>query len=114
VAAEPDTDLPAALGIFEWLIIERRLVAPGWARVVPLLMAVGGGLLLAHAHPLVRVKEAYLMEVTHLPLGLLAVLIGWTRWLELRLPAAERRLPARIWPPAIMLVGLLLLLYREG
>jgi copper resistance protein D len=106
--------LPAALGIFEWLILERRLVAPGWARVVPLLMAVGGGLLLAHAHPLVRVKEAYLMEVTHLPLGLLAVLIGWTRWLELRLPAAERRLPARIWPPAIMLVGLLLLLYREG
>ena len=106
--------LPAALGLFEWLILERRLVAPGWARLVPLLMAVGGGLLLAHAHPLVRVKEAYLMEVTHLPLGLLGVLIGWTRWLELRLPAADRAFPARIWPPAMALVGLLLVLYREG
>lgn len=77
-------------------------------------MAVGGGLLLAHAHPLVGVKESYLMEVTHLPLGLLGVLIGWTRWLELRLPAADRRIPARIWPPALALVGLLLVLYREG
>jgi len=106
--------LPAALGLFEWLVLERRLAAPGWARVAPLLMAVGGGLLLAHAHPLVRVKESYLMEVTHLPLGLLGVLIGWTRWLELRLPAADRRIPARIWPPALALVGLLLVLYRES
>ena len=106
--------LPGALGAFEWLVLERRLAAPGWARVAPLLMAVGGGLLLAHAHPLVGVKESYLMEVTHLPLGLLGVLIGWTRWLELRLPAVDRRIPARIWPPALALVGLLLVLYREG
>jgi putative copper resistance protein D len=106
--------VPAALGVLEWLIQERRVAAPGWARVLPLLFAVGGGLLLAHAHPLVRVKEAYLMEVTHLPLGLLGVLIGWARWLELRLPAADRRIPAQIWPPALALVGLLLLLYREG
>ena len=106
--------LPAALGLIEWLIQERRLTAPGWARAIPLLMAVGGGLLLAHAHPLVRMKEAYLMEVTHLPLGLLAVLIGWTRWLELRLPAPDRRVAAKIWPPALALIGLLLLLYREG
>ena len=54
------------------------------------------------------------MEVTHLPLGLLGVLIGWTRWLELRLPAADRRIPGRIWPPALALVGLLLVLYRES
>jgi putative copper resistance protein D len=64
--------LPAALGLIEWLIQERRLAAPGWARAIPLLIAVGGGLVLAHAHPLIRMKEAYLMEVTHLPLGLLA------------------------------------------
>jgi putative copper resistance protein D len=106
--------LPAALGLIEWLMQERRLVAPGWARALPLLFAVGGGLLLAHAHPLVRMKEAYLMEVTHLPLGLLGVLIGWTRWLELRLAAPDRRVAARIWPPAVALVGLLLVFYREG
>ena len=106
--------LPAALGLIEWLIQERRLTAPGWARAIPLLIAVGGGLLLAHAHPLIRMREAYLMEVTHLPLGLLAVLIGWTRWLELRLPASDRRIAAKIWPPALVVIGVLLIFYREG
>ncbi len=106
--------LPAALGLIEWLIQERRLTAPGWARAIPLLMAVGGGLLLAHAHPLVRMKEAYLMEVTHLPLGLLAVLIGWTRWLELRLPAPDRRVAARgSGRPRSALIGLSSILYRR-
>jgi copper resistance protein D len=106
--------LPAALGVLEWLVQERKVTASGLARAIPLLIAVGGGLLLAHAHPLVRVKESYLMEVTHIPLGLLGVLIGWTRWLELRLPPPDRRVVARIWPPALALVGLLLVLYREG
>jgi putative copper resistance protein D len=106
--------LPAALGVLEWLIQTGRLRDTGWARAIALMMAVGGGLLLAHAHPLVRVKESYLMEVTHLPLGLLAVLIGWARWLELRLPPGDGHVAARVWPPAMALVGLLLVLYREG
>jgi putative copper resistance protein D len=106
--------LPAALGIFEWLVRSGRLAAKPWARVFPLLVAAGGGLLLAHAHPLVHVKEAYLMEITHLPLGALAVLAGWARWLELRLPAREGRIPGRLWPPALIAIGLLLVLYREG
>ena len=106
--------LPAALGIFEWLVRTGRLAARPWARVFPLLVAAGGGLLLAHAHPLVHVKEAYLMEITHLPLGALAVLAGWARWLELRLPAREGRIPGRLWPPALLAIGVLLIFYREG
>jgi putative copper resistance protein D len=106
--------LPAALGMFEWLVRTGRLAAEPWARVFPLLVAAGGGLLLAHAHPLVHVKEAYLMEITHLPLGAFAVLAGWARWLELRLPAREGRIPGRLWPPALIAIGLLLVLYREG
>ena len=106
--------LPAALGIFEWLVRTGRLAAEPWARVFPLLVAAGGGLLLAHAHPLVHVKEAYLMEITHLPLGALAVLAGWARWLELRLPAREGQIPGRLWPPALIAIGLLLVFYREG
>jgi putative copper resistance protein D len=106
--------LPATLGIFEWLVRTGRLAAEPWARVFPLLIAAGGGLLLAHAHPLVHVKEAYLMEITHLPLGALAVLAGWARWLELRLPAREGQIPGRLWPPALIAIGLLLVFYREG
>ena len=105
--------LPAALGLIEWLLQTGRLRDPRWTRAIPLLIAVGGGLLLAHAHPLVRVKASYLMEVTHLPLGVLAVVIGWSRWLEVRLPGAEGRLAGRLWPPAVALIGLLLVLYRE-
>jgi len=27
----------------------------------------------------------------------LAMVVGWARWLELRLPAARRRVPGSIW-----------------
>jgi len=41
------------------------------------------------------------------------LITGWGRWLELRLPSAGRLL-GRIWPVAFTLIGLSLLLYREG
>jgi len=52
--------------------------------------------------------------VTHVPLGLLAVVTGWGRWLELRLPTPADRLPSRIWAWAFTMVGVVLLLYRES
>ncbi len=44
----------------------------------------------------------------------LAALVGWARWLELRLPAPNNRVPGRVWAVAFVLVGALLLSYREG
>ncbi len=53
------------------------------------------------------------MELSHLALGLVSLLAGWSRWLELRLPLSRAR--ARpIWGPALAVFGLLLVLYREG
>lgn len=106
--------LTAAFGLFEWLVRAGRLRSPRWALVFPLLTAVGGGLLLTHSHALFNLKAEFLVEVTHVPIGLLGVLIGWTRWLELRSPARDSRMPGWLWPPALALVGILLLLYREG
>jgi copper resistance protein D len=106
--------VPAVFGVCEWLHRRGRLPARPWAYVFPLLSAVGGGLLLSHAHPLTDVKEAFLMELTHLPLGVLGIVMGWARWLELRLPPPDDRRPGRVWAPAMVLVGLLLLLYRES
>jgi hypothetical protein len=40
--------------------------------------------------------------------------VGWSRWLELRLPTALGTGPGRVWGPALALFGLLLILYREG
>ena len=57
--------------------------------VFPMVCALGGVLLLAHTHSLGNVKEELLAELSHIPLGLAAVLAGWTRWIELRLPRQE-------------------------
>jgi putative copper resistance protein D len=102
-----------AFGIFEWAVRTARVPARPWAYVFPVLCAVGGGLLLTHSHAVFNLKEAFLMEVTHAPIGVLGAFAGWARWLELRLPDAGPW-PGRVWPACLTLVGLLLLVYSEG
>ncbi len=46
-------------------------------------------LLLTHSHSVFALKWAYLIEVSHNAIGILAVLAGAGGWLELRM-AAER------------------------
>jgi copper resistance protein D len=105
--------LVVAFGMFEWMVRTTRL-ASRWALVFPILCAVGGGLLLTHSHAGLNLKAEYLIEVTHAPLGVLALAVAWGRWLELRLPVPEDRLPARLWPTAMAMIGVLLLFYRES
>jgi putative copper resistance protein D len=105
--------LVVALAVFEWLVRNGHLIAPRWRLVFPLLSATGGALLLTHSHAMVNLKAEFLAEVSHAPLGLLAVFVGWGRWLELRLPPSDARLPGRIWTVCLFLIGALLLVYRE-
>src|SRR3989441_11953283 len=106
--------LVVAFGLFEWSLRTDRLRVPWAALVFPLLCAVGGGLLLTHSHAGLNLKEEFLIEVTHVPLGVLAMVTGWGRGLELRLPPPAGRVPGRLWPPAFTLVGGVLVLYRES
>jgi putative copper resistance protein D len=106
--------LVVIFGIFEWRVRTGRLKGPGYALIFPLLCAVGGGLLLTHSHASLNLKSEFLIEVTHAPLGLFGILVGWGRWLELRLTPAEERLPARLWAGSLLAVGLLLFFYRES
>jgi len=106
--------LVVAFGVFEWLVRTGRQRARGAALIFPFLCAVGGGLLLTHSHAGLNLKEEFLIEVTHVPLGVLAIVAGWTRWLELRLPPPADRLPSQLWPLAFTLVGVVLVLYRES
>ena len=46
-------------------------------------------------------------------MGLLGVVMAWGRWLEVRLPAADGRIPGWIWAAAFTAIGLILLVYRE-
>jgi len=102
-----------AFGLFEWMVRTGRLAERPWGYVFPLLCAAGGGLLLTHSHAMFNLKDEFLSEVTHAPLGILGAFAGWGRWLELRLPAAGRA-PGWTWRGCFTAVGLILLFYREG
>jgi putative copper resistance protein D len=99
--------------IFEWSVRTGRIVAPAAALIFPVATAVGAALLLTHSHALANVKELLLIEMTHVPLALLGVLAAWSRWLELRLPR-DNRIPSLVWPICFVVIGLLLLDYREA
>lgn len=106
--------LVIAFGIFEWMVRSGRLASRRAALIFPLLCVVGGGLLLSHSHAAQNLKDEFLLEVTHAPLGLLALLVGWGRWLELRLPEGRGRVPGALWAVGLVLIGALLIIYRES
>lgn len=107
------TVLIVAFAVFEWMVRTGRLPAHPWSYVFPLLGAAGGGLLLTHSHAMFNLKEEFLAEVTHAPIGLLGAFAGWARWLELRLPGAGPA-PGWFWVGCLIAVGLVLIVYREA
>ena len=86
--------LIVALAVFEWSVETRRIVSRWAALVFPSVSAAGGALLLTHSHSLANVREELLAEWSHMPMAILAVVAGWSRWLELRLPRNLSRIPA--------------------
>ena len=102
-----------AFAAFEWGVETGRLTSHRAALVFPAVCALGGGLLLTHSHSLTNVREELLAEMSHVPLALFGIAAGWARWLELRLPKQDRRIPGAVWPVCFSMVGVVLLLYRE-
>ncbi|HZD93664.1 MAG TPA: hypothetical protein VE133_05375, partial [Candidatus Sulfotelmatobacter sp.] len=84
------------------------------AYVFPAVCALGGALLLTHSHSLNNTREQLLAELSHAPIAIAAVLAGWSRWLQVRLPAGEGGLASRIWPACFVVIGAVLLNYREA
>jgi putative copper resistance protein D len=105
--------LVVIFAIFEWGVRTGRIRSRRAALVFPLLCVAGGALLLTHSHASFNLKSEFLVEITHAPLGVLALLVGWARWLEVRLQFPENRLPGRLWPVAFTMIGVLLIFYRE-
>jgi putative copper resistance protein D len=101
-------------GMFEWAVRTGRLRSPRAALVFPLLVSVGGAMLLTHTHQISNVKDQLLIELTHTPLALSGVAAGWARWLELRLPGRGGRIAGWVWPVCFLFVGIILLWYREA
>ena len=106
--------LIVAFGQVEWRVRAGGLGYSRAALVFPLMSAVGGALLLTHSHAIANIHEQLLIELTHTPLALLAIVAGASRWLELRLDPPGNRLAGWIWPVCFVLIAGLLLLYREA
>ena len=99
--------------VFELRVRKQKKENDPWAMVFPLMCALGGAVLLTHQHAISNVKENSLVELSHVPMGVIAVFAGWARWLELRLPKENRAIPSWIWPVCFVLIGAGLLNYRE-
>jgi len=99
--------------VFELRVRKQKKENDPWAMVFPSMCALGGAVLLTHSHAIVNVKENLLVELSHVPMGIIAVFAGWSRWLELRLPEKDRAIPSWIWPACFVLIGAGLLNYRE-
>ncbi len=105
-----------AFAVFEGMV-QLGALRRAWARYAfPAMCVLGGALLLTHSHSSTTGRDELLAEITHSALALCAALAGWARWLELRLPPEQvraRRIAAYVWPIALMMVGVVLLDYRE-
>ena len=106
--------LTAAFAFFEWGVRTGRIKDPRAALVFPLLTALGGALLLTHSHAIANVKEQLLIELTHTPLALAGIAAGWARWLEIRADGRVARVAGWVWPVCFVLIGIILLWYREA
>jgi len=107
--------LITAFAIFEWAVETGRFKSQAASYVFPLLCAAGGALMMTHAHPQANLKDSMLIEMSHTPIALLGATAGWSRWLELRLPQKrDSKIASYVWPVCLMLVGVMLLDYRES
>ncbi len=106
------------LGVFSAFecAVQTGRVRASWARLIfPASCIVGAALLLTHSHGLENATQELLEEISHTAIALLGLSAGWARWLELRLPEGRSRaIAGMVWPPFLMLAGLMLLDYREA
>lgn len=99
------------LGVFEWQARGTPLAGTRLPFVFPILCIVGGIVLLTHSHQILELKREFLIQSTHVAMGFLGVIVGCSRWLELRLPAPHNRVAGYVMVVGLVLVALILLFY---
>lgn len=108
--------LIAAFAFFEWAVETGRLASQRAALVFPAICAAGGALLLVHMHGFGDdAQNEMLVGLSHSAIAVLGATAGWSRWLQIRSPDNRTaKLASWVWPVCFVLVGLLLLDYREA
>lgn len=106
--------LALAIGFLEWRARSAQNPRSWLPYVFPILCIVGGMVLLTHFHSAFDVKSEFLIQASHTPVGLLAVLMGCGRWLELRMVSSRiSRLAGLASVLAMLFLGVILASYRE-
>lgn len=107
--------LVAAFAVFEWAVESGRLRSPRAALFFPAICAAGGALLLMHMHSFGGDgQNEMLVALSHTAIAVLGITAGWARWLQIRSTDPKySRIAGWVWPVCFMLVGVLLLDYRE-
>ena len=100
--------------VFECAVQSGR-VRNGWSALIfPGACALGGALLLTHAHGSGDMRGEVLANASHILIAIFGITAGGARWLEVRVAAGRaQRLAGVVWPLAIMLAGMVLVNYRE-
>ena len=103
------TTLAMVLGILE---VRARTGASSakMKYMFPILCAFGGILLLTHAHAEFELKTEFLIQSTHVTMGLFAVMMAAGRWLELRLEPADGAIQNTAFLTTGRMAGLLAIL----
>jgi len=107
-----------SLGVVELRVRQR---GPGQSAdlryAFAVLCALGGVLLVTHAHAPFELKTDYLIQSTHLVMGMLATVMAVGRWLELRLAEEQSpgwsRAAGLLGVSAMLCIGMVLLFYKE-
>ena len=106
--------LVVGFAFFEWRVQLGKAKSAFAPLVFPFVCVAGGMLLMTHNHTLDNIGEELLVEMSHLAIALLAILAGWSRWLQLKLPDRDGVVASWIWPVCFVLMGGILLTYREA
>ncbi len=105
--------ITVGLGVMEWWA-RNSPNPPSWLPYVfPALCMTGGIVLLTHSHSSFEFKTEYLIEVSHTAMGILALLMGVGRWLELRLDSPTGRLAGHGSVLSMVLIAFILIFYLE-
>ena len=108
--------LIAAFAVFEWAIETGKLRWKWAALVFPAICATGGALLLMHMHNFGEdTQNQVLVTMSHTGIAVLGITAGCSRWLQIRSTDPKySQIGGWVWPVCFILVGVLLLDYREA
>ena len=107
------TALTFVIGGIEWRARGPRAAGGRLPYIFPFLCLAGGLLLLTHSHTNFIVKNLYLIQISHIAMGVFALLMGCARWLEIRLAPPTSRMAGLGAVAAMLMIGLLLTFYKE-